>query len=154
MTSVRPWLAYRTAVLVALSLSAAHLGAADSTPLMVAAGLGTSSPGEDPGTEHEVVEAVELAIELGGDLNAVDDNGETVMHGAAYKHFPAVVEFVYEAGADVEVWNQENARGWTPLDIVEGGIHVGMNILKSAPTAAAIRGVMTRAGVEPVSQQR
>ena len=126
----------------------------NSTPLMVAAGLRTASPGEDPGTENEVVEAVALAIELGGDLNAVDDNGETVMHGAAYKHFPAVVEFLYEAGAKIEVWNQENRRGWTPLHIVEGGIHIGMNILRSAPTAAAIREVMIRAGVEPASQQR
>ena len=126
----------------------------NSTPLMVAAGLGTASPGEDPGTEPEVVEAVALALELGGDLNAVDNNGETVMHGAAYKHFPSVVEFLYEAGADVEVWNQKNARGWTPLDIVEGGIHIGMNILRSAPTAAAIRDVMTRSGVVPASQPR
>ena len=126
----------------------------NSTPLMVAAGLGTASPGEDPGTEPEVLEAVALAIELGGDLNAVDDNGETVMHGAAYKHFPAVVELVYEAGADIDVWNQENRQGWTPLDIVEGGIHVGMNILKSAPTAAAIREVMVREGVEPAPQPR
>ena len=126
----------------------------NSTPLMVAAGLGTASPGEDPGTEPEVLEAVALAIELGGDLNAVDDNGETVMHGAAYKHFPAVVELVYEAGADIDVWNQQNRQGWTPLDIVEGGIHVGMNILKSAPTAAAIREVMAREGVEPAPQPR
>ena len=126
----------------------------NSTPLMVAAGLGTASPGEDPGTENEVVEAVALAIELGGDLNAVDDNGETVMHGAAYKHFPAVVEFLYEAGAEIAVWNQENRRGWTPLHIVEGGIHIGMNILRSAPTAAAIREVMARAGVEPAPLPR
>ncbi len=126
----------------------------NSTPLMVAAGLGTASPGEDPGTEPEVLQAVALAIELGGDLNAVDDRGETVMHGAAYKHFPAVVEFLYEAGADIEVWNQENRQGWTPLDIVEGGIHIGMNILRSAPTAAAIRDVMARAGVEPAAFPR
>ena len=55
-----------------------------TTPLMVAAGVGTSAPGEDPGTEPEVLEAVKVALELGGgDLNAIDDNGETAMHGAA-----------------------------------------------------------------------
>jgi uncharacterized protein len=43
-----------------------------STPLMVAAGVGTSSPGEDAGTESEVLEAVKVAFELGGDVNAVD----------------------------------------------------------------------------------
>ena len=53
---------------------------------MVAAGLGTNAPGEDPGTEPEVLDAVKVALDLGNDLNAVDKNGETAMHGAAYKH--------------------------------------------------------------------
>lgn len=121
----------------------------NSTPLMVAAGLGTASPGEDPGTEAEVLEAVQLALELGGDLNAVDDRGETVMHGAAYKHGPSVVRFLYEAGADIEVWNRPNERGWRPLDIVEGGIHIGMNILSSPETAEVIKEIMRAEGVEP-----
>src|SRR6185436_7668752 len=34
-----------------------------ATPLIVAAGLGTRSPGEDAGTDSEVVEAVAAAIE-------------------------------------------------------------------------------------------
>ena len=36
----------------------------DATPLIVAAGLGTRSPGEDAGTESEVLEAVQVALEL------------------------------------------------------------------------------------------
>ena len=86
----------------------------NTTPLMVAAGVGTQSPGEDPGTEPEVLEAVKVALALGGELDAVDDNGETAMHGAAYKHLPGVVTFLADQGARVEVWNRENARGWTP----------------------------------------
>ena len=54
----------------------------NTTPLVVAAGVGTQNPGEDPGTEPEVLEAVNVALELGNDLNAVDKNGETVMRGA------------------------------------------------------------------------
>ena len=42
----------------------------NSTPLIVAAGLGTRSPGEDAGSETEVLEAVRLALELGNDINA------------------------------------------------------------------------------------
>jgi ankyrin repeat protein len=109
----------------------------NTTPLMVAAGLGTQSPGEDPGTEPEVLEAVAVALALGNDLNAVDKNGETVMHSAAYKHVPSVVHFLAEKGAKIEVWNQPNKRGWTPLKIAEG-IQRGMNIVSSKPTAAAI----------------
>ena len=119
-----------------------------TTPIMVAAGVGTSSPGEDPGTEPEVLEAVRVALELGGDLNEVDDNGETVMHGAAYKHLPRVVAFLAEAGADIDVWNQPNSRGWTPLEIV-AGVHRGMNIQSSPVTAGAVRAAMEAAGVTP-----
>ena len=118
----------------------------NTTPIMVAAGVGTSSPGEDPGTEPEVLEAVKVALELGGDLNEVDDNGETVMHGAAYKHLPSVVTFLAEAGADIDVWNQPNSEGWTPLEIV-AGVHRGMNVQSSPATAAAMRTAMEAAGV-------
>src|SRR6185295_9513308 len=112
-----------------------------TTPLMVAAGVGTQAPGEDPGTEPEVLEAVNVALELGNDLNGVDKNGETAMHGAAYKHVPSVVHFLAEKGARLEVWNRQNEKGWTPLKIAEG-IQRGMNVVSSPPTAAAIREAM------------
>ena len=121
-----------------------------TTPVMVAAGIGTSAPGEDPGTEPEVLEAVQLALDLGGDLNTVDDNGETVMHGAAYKHLPKVVAFLAEAGAAVDVWHQPNGRGSTPLDVVSiVGAHPGENVSPDPATADAIREVMKTAGVAP-----
>jgi ankyrin repeat protein len=113
----------------------------NTTPLMVAAGVGTQAPGEDPGTEPEVLEAVKAALDLGNDLNAVDKNGETAMHGAAYKHVPSVVRFLAERGARADVWNRQNTKGWTPLKIAEG-IQRGMNIVSSRPTAEAIREVM------------
>ena len=90
-----------------------------------------------------MLEAVAVALALGNDLNAVDKNGETVMHSAAYKHVPSVVHFLAEKGAQIEVWNQPNKRGWTPLKIAEG-IQRGMNIVSSKPTAAAIGEVIAR----------
>ncbi|MFN3326237.1 MAG: ankyrin repeat domain-containing protein [Bryobacteraceae bacterium] len=121
----------------------------NSTPLIVAAGLGTRSPGEDAGTEEEVVEAVKAALELGNDIDAVDDNGETAMHGAAYKNLPRVVEVLAEYGADIKVWHQKNRFGWTPLSIAEG-YRFG-NYKPSPVTVEALRKVMRAAGVEPVS---
>jgi len=119
----------------------------NATPLIVAAGLGTRSPGEDAGTESEVLEAVKVALELGNDINAVDNNGETAMHGAAYKNLPAVVEFLAAKGAKIEVWNRPNKHGWTPLTIAEG--HRFGNFKPSAVTVAAFHRVMTAAGVKP-----
>jgi uncharacterized protein len=120
----------------------------NSTPLIVAAGLGTYAPGEDPGTEPEVLEAVKVALELGNDINAVDDHGQTVMHGAAYKHVPSVVEYLARAGAKIEVWNHMNADGRTPLDITIG-VPSSMSIIRSPITEDAFRRVMIAAGVTP-----
>ncbi len=120
----------------------------NTTPLMVAAGIGTYAPGEDPGTEPEVLEAVKLALQLGNNINAMDDNGDTVMHGAASKHAPSVVRFLAQSGARIQLWNQEDRDGFTPLMIAQG-IQRGMNIIRSAPTADAIREVMLAANVKP-----
>ena len=117
-----------------------------TTPLMVAAGVGTRSPGEDAGTEPEALAAVKFLLELGADLNAVDERGETVMHGVAYKHFPAVAQYLIDQGARIEVWNTKNRNGWTPLRIAVG-VHRGMNLRQSPETAAVIRRVMSNAGV-------
>jgi len=117
-----------------------------STPLMVAAGLGTRSPTEDAGTEPEAIEAVKLALKLGNDINAVDKNGETAMHGAAYKQFPLVAQLLADNGADIKIWNQKNKDGWTPLRIAAGVFRTA-NFRFSDPTADAIRKIMTAGGV-------
>jgi ankyrin repeat protein len=116
-----------------------------STPLIAAAGLGTRSPGEDAGTESEVVEALQAALDLGNDINAVDKNGETAMHGAAYKNLPRAVLFLASHGAKIEIWNRPNKQGWTPLRIAEG-YRFG-NYKPSPVTVAAIRQVLAAAGV-------
>jgi len=119
----------------------------NSTPLMAAAGLATRSPGEDAGTESEVLEAVQAALDLGNDINAVDKNGETAMHAAAYKNLPQVVKFLASKGAKIDVWNKNDRFGWTPLAIAVG-YRFG-NFKPSPDTEAAIREVMIAAGVTP-----
>jgi ankyrin repeat protein len=117
-----------------------------TTPLMAAAGVGTHSPGEDPGSEAEVLEAVSVALELGNDPNAVDKNGNTAMHGTAYKQVKSVVPFLVAHGADIDVWNRKNMQGWTPLRIAAGVFRGGM-FRFSDPTADQFREVMAAAGV-------
>lgn len=117
----------------------------NATPLIAAAGLGTRSPGEDAGTESEVLEALQVALDHGANLDAVDNNGETAMHGAAYKNLPGAVLMLAEKGAKIEVWNKKNRYGWTPLTIAVG-YRFG-NFKPSPDTIAAFHKVMKAAGV-------
>lgn len=117
------------------------------TPLLAAAGVGTGTAAASPGTEAECIEATKLALELGNDINAVDREGNTAMHGAALKEAPGLVTFLAENGAKVEVWNSTNEDGWSPL-LIATGIRRGNNFHFHDETAAAIREALS--GVEPV----
>ncbi len=105
-----------------------------TTLLMVASGVGIHSPGEDPGTEAEALACVELALELGGDPNAVDERGETALHGAAYRGANSIVERLIAHGADT--FDQENVEGWTPLRIARGVFRTAT--FKEAPHTAVL----------------
>jgi uncharacterized protein len=117
-----------------------------ATPLMAAAGLGCLAPDEEAGTESECIEAIKYLLTLKADVNVVDRNGETAMHGAAYKSLPKVVHFLAENGAKIESWNTTNRWGWTPLRIAEG--YRPGNFKPSYETIAAFREVMSAAGVK------
>ena len=121
------------------------------TPLMVACGIGVGSAAanEVAGEEPDVLEVAQLLLKLGADVNVVDANGETAMHGAAYKNLPKVVQFLADQGAKVEVWNMKNKYGLDPLGIAEG--HRPGNFKPSAETVDALRKVMLAAGVTPPS---
>jgi ankyrin repeat protein len=118
-----------------------------TTPLMATAGVGNLAPTEEAGTEDEAIATAEYLLGLGAEIDTIDHNGETAMHGAAYKSFPKMVEFLDARGADIAVWNQKNRHGWTPLLIAQG---FRQGNFKPAPaTADAIAKVMLAHGIDP-----
>jgi ankyrin repeat protein len=134
-------------LLIALSADPTLTNKDGCTPLMAAAGIGTLAPDEEAGTEAECLAAVEYLLTLGADVNTVDQNGETAMHGAAYKSLPKMVELLAGKGAKIEIWNRKNKYGWTPLLIAEG-FRPG-NFKPSFETIDAIHRVMRQAGLTP-----
>jgi ankyrin repeat protein len=117
----------------------------NSPPLLAAAGVGALGDGDDTaGTEDEALEAARLLLDLGADINAVDNNGETAMHGAAYQSRSKLVQLLADRGADIHVWNRKNKWGWTPLMIAEG--HRPGNFRPAPDTIDALERVMQAAG--------
>ena len=121
------------------------------TPLLAASGIGVLSNGdESAGTEKDAINTIRFLIDAGAEINSVDDQGKTVMHGAAFKSWPNLINSLHQWGADPKIWNTKNSDGWTPLMIAEGN-RPG-NFRPSQPTIDAIEELLrieTNSNVDP-----
>ncbi len=134
-------------LLLELGADAELPNADNCSPLLAAAGVGALGDGDEAAaTDEEAVTAARLLLELGADINAVDDNGETAMHGEAYQSRAKLVQLLADYQADINVWNHKNKWGWTPLMIAQG--HRPGNFRPAPETIAVIERVMKAAGVE------
>ncbi len=93
-----------------------------STALMYAAGLGWRygsplAPSYDQGSDAEALEALQLLLELGLEINAQNDDGNTALHGAlSGRNAEPIIRFLLEAGADPRI---KNGRGQTVIAMAE-----------------------------------
>lgn len=119
-----------------------------ATALMVAAGVGIWAPGENPGTPEEALAAVKVAFDAGGgDINAVDSNGDTALHGAVYRGGNiGAIEYLVEKGARMDI---RNKKGMLPVEVADGEEHTPA-VLKRYPEAAAVLRKLMRAQGLPV----
>ncbi|MBZ5674405.1 MAG: ankyrin repeat domain-containing protein [Acidobacteriia bacterium] len=89
------------------------------TPLMAAAGLGSKE--EDTTgrfkTEAEAIEAIQLCLDAGVDINAANGQGQTALHAAALKGYDKIVQFLADHGANLSA---KDKQGKTPLDAALG----------------------------------
>ncbi len=134
-------------LLVELGADPKLANADNCPPLLAAAGIGVTAPGEEPGTEAEALATIAWLLDRGADINAVDDRGETVMHGAAYKIMPKIVTLLDSRGADITNWNKKNKSGWTPLLIAQG--YRQGNFRPIAEMEDVFSKIMKARGVEP-----
>ena len=62
--------------------------------------------------ERESFEPVKVALELGADVNASNEDGDTALHVATLAQFNSIIELLVQNGADLGV---KNKSGQTPL---------------------------------------
>jgi ankyrin repeat protein len=118
------------------------------TPLMVAAGVGVYSQGESPGEPEESAEAVRMLLDLGATVNDVDRNGETALHGPAWRGSNEAVTLLVNAGAKLDV---RNRRGWLPLTIADG-VYYNARVMMNLHTAKLLRDLMVARGLDASDQ--
>jgi ankyrin repeat protein len=97
------------------------------TPLMAAAGVGANAQADRRGLsvidggkmeeESRVLQAVRAVLDLGSDVNAVNQAGDTALHGATALGYNTVIQFLVDRGAEINV---KNKRGQTPLAAIAG----------------------------------
>jgi ankyrin repeat protein len=109
-------------------------------PLMAAAGLGSKE--EDTvgrkKSEAQSIEAIQVCLDAGVDVNAVDGRGQTALYGAALQGYDDVAKFLLAHGAKVDIKDQ---RGFNALDAAEGkagGFGFGGGSANPHPTTAKI----------------
>ena len=87
-----------------------------ATALLAAAGLGRSRDRRGPEAQR-AFEAVKTLIEMGADVNQVNETGWTALHAATYIGADNIVQYLIEKGARLDV---QNGCGQTPLTLANG----------------------------------
>ncbi len=93
-----------------------------TTPLMMAAGAAWPNGEIDRhdrrvppevaealhGDERPNLETTRFALALGADVNARNEGGDTALHSAVFKAWPAVVQLLVDRGGDLHAANERN----------------------------------------------
>jgi hypothetical protein len=122
---------------------------------MSAAGLGgaTFTPGKQRGFRMlGAEEAVQVLVEAGADVNAVNEADFTALHGAAMRGLNEVVQYLVDHGAHL---NARDFRGRTPYRLSEGSKQ-SFQFQAFPETAALFKqlGADTRLGIPGTVQER
>ena len=110
-----------------------------TTPLMVAAGLyshrGSFRRFEARGWTDDILAAVALCLDLGNDVNAINEVGDTALHGAAYRGALDVAQLLIDNGAKLDA---TDTRGLTPLAVASGVYYID-GLWRTPETADLLR---------------
>jgi ankyrin repeat protein len=129
----------------------------NTTPLMVASGVGWAEGFTFQHSEEETLELVKLLLDKAAHINDANADGITALHGAAYKGANGVVQLLVDRGADLAARDKGEDYGFgastvrmTPLNWAEG-VPIGMSsAIYHDDTVALIARLMQERGIPVV----
>lgn len=88
-----------------------------NTPLMVAARSSCTGMNQEdntsPAKRARALEAIKSIVAMGVDVNAVNEDGETAMHKAAFTGATNIVQFLADNGANIDARNSNGETPWS-----------------------------------------
>lgn len=129
----------------------------NTTPLMVASGVGWADGFTFEYSEDQTLELVKLLLDTGAGVNDANEDGITALHGAAYKGANNVVQLLVDRGADLAAKDKGEDYGFgvstvrmTPLNWAEG-VPIGMaSAIYHPETVALLTRLMQERGIPVV----
>jgi uncharacterized protein len=107
---------------------------AGTTALMAAAGVNWMTGQTFTESKEALMEAVQLCLDKGGDVNAKNSMGVTAVIGAANRGSDDILEFLVKKGARLDIKDKE---GRTPLVWAEG-VFLATNAPEAKPSTMAL----------------
>lgn len=110
-----------------------------TTAVMLAAGLGkraNADIGYYTWDEPRAIASITYGLEVGIDINASNQDGETALHAAAYHAANRLVQFLVENKANL---NARNFQDQTPLLIAQGHLVCCTTFVRHPETAELLR---------------
>jgi ankyrin repeat protein len=109
----------------------------NTTTLAIAAGVGFVEGREKTRPESDALAAVRMLADAGVDANAVNERGQTALHGAVYRAGNSIIEFLVNgAGARTDVRDE---LGRTALELAEQGFNQVSSVIRRESSAALLR---------------
>jgi uncharacterized protein len=105
-----------------------------STVLMAVAGVNWVIGETYSRSEDQYLEAARLCLELGLDVNAVNEQGFRAIHGAANRGFDKMIQLLADNGAMLDVKDSQNR---TPMTFAEG-VFLALQPPSRKPTTIAL----------------
>ncbi len=132
-------------------------GGSDTTALMAAAGATCAGPcafeggnrKPDEQEERRGLEAVRVALEAGANIHAVNRDGQTALHFAAFTGVDSIVQFLANHGAKIDVKDKSGQTPWSMAAGISPVLRERGRYGDHQTTAA----LLLKLGAKPITQE-